>query len=1008
MPIRVFPSTLPGEPIEEHDVYGLTLDDWMATNVPGYLAGGHQPISAIHNGIVVPPDEWGQLHIARHDQLDLRIQPAGSAFSALGSIASKLINAVFGFLMPAAPSLKQNTVAEGQKIELANVKANQPRLGEVIEQHFGEHRRYPSFLQPPRRYFENKRDQWVEMLLCIGMGRYQVPAGQRAVGDTPLISLGPDAISQVYQPGADLSADPSAVWWHSVSEVGGTSTGTAGLELRATFEVAASPEPTSFIFNGFAVDIPAGAGEYPEGWASGMIVRIESPLPYEVVKGGVRDVVRGDMSELQPFPGQVVEIAGDNAGLYVVHSYAPGSPGGAPSAGSPSSVAGSGAPTRLDFGVTPALIYVDLDRRYTVSLTATASDAAVLVAMINASLNATPLVASLAGGVVVLTEQSPYRGLPISLSGDSADVFGSPSYTLGSATTPGGAATPDEITLSFDDLSPVATLDAGRQLMAVGYRGLRYRITAAGAQAITVERLTDAGATDGGWSGFILNETTSGVLELDGSTVEGDWSGPFAACPDGELTDCIEWDVMMPGGLGGIDKKGRLYGIGLSTEIQYRDMSTAGDWTTVRNDYAEATLDQLAFTHREELPGLMRPEVRMRRIGAKSGSTQIQDTVQWYGLKARLQGKTAYDGITTMTLRLRIGGRLAAQSENQVNVIATRVLPVRTGGEWGVETPTRRIAPAFAEIARSIGYTDDEIDFGELDRLDAIWTARGDTFDFVFNETTVRDALNAVLGAGFAELTVSDGQLIPVRDEPRTVLEQGYSPENMVGPLRRQFRHFEMNEPDGVEVEFINRQTWEKDVVRCLLPGDLGLKLEKRRAEGVTDRTRVWRIGMRARLARRYRRWDYSFETELDALNSRYLSYCPLIDDIPGYGKASIMLAIEDVGDATLVRVSEPLEWIDGEDHVVAYRQADGTLAGPFPAAPGPGGFELLTDIPQPWPDLRARQEPPHVYFGTSSRWSFPALIRSINPQGMLSVAVQAENYDERVYQFDDAEAPAE
>ncbi len=61
----------------------------------------------------------------------------------------------------------------------------------------------------------------------------------------------------------------------------------------------------------------------------------------------------------------------------------------------------------------------------------------------------------------------------------------------------------------------------------------------------------------------------------------------------------------------------------------------------------------------------------------------------------------------------------------------------------------------MAQIAKDAGYTDDDIDLDELDRLHTIWTARGDTFDFVFGGTTVRDAINTALRAGMAEMTLA-------------------------------------------------------------------------------------------------------------------------------------------------------------------------------------------------------------------------------------------------------------
>ncbi|MBX5463724.1 MAG: hypothetical protein IRZ28_21885 [Steroidobacteraceae bacterium] len=90
----------------------------------------------------------------------------------------------------------------------------------------------------------------------------------------------------------------------------------------------------------------------------------------------------------------------------------------------------------------------------------------------------------------------------------------------------------------------------------------------------------------------------------------------------------------------------------------------------------------------------------------------------------------------------------------------------------------------------------------------------------------------------------------------------------------------------------------------------------------------------------------------------------------------------------------------------MAYRDEDGKLVGPFAASPGSTPYEVIAPIPLPWPEVTLSQEPPHVYFGTLQRWTYPALITEIRPQGTDEVTVTAVNYDDRIY-ADDDNAPA-
>lgn len=880
--IRVYPSTLPGIPVETYEASG-TVGAWLSGMYPeGYKPGHPQPFILTVDGVVVPPEAWDKTEITENTCLHFKAQ--GGVLEGLGSIISSVVSAVFGFLLPSAPSASQRQTTEGVKLKAADAKANQAKLGDVIPEVAGLFRRYPEYLLPPHRYFVNQREQWLELLLCVGKGKYQIPNSRVRIGETPLINLGPDAEFTIYQPGADLSSDNRAKWWQPVAEVGGSALGSAGLTLTNTSAVAPVPDATVFTFDEFSISIPAGAGSFPDGWAGGFLVRVEQYLDYTITADGL---ITGNLEQLDPFPGMLIEIEGPNAGFYKVDSY--------------------------------------------------------------------------------------------------DDVLG-------------------EMVIVFDDDSPVSGLLSGTRRMAIGYRGLLYRITAAGEFDIEVDRLTDTGATDSAWPGFDLITTSDAVLVLDESNLEGDWSGPFAACPEGEVTDRFEWDVFFPGGLTRIGGKGRLNNLSVTVEVQWRNAATAGAWSSTTKTYTARTLDQIGYTETQLLGSTFRPEVRMRRIGAESTDTQEQDKVQWYGLRSLLNAPVSYEGVTTLALRIRGGDRLAAQSENQISVEATRVLPVRADGEWQVETPTRSIAAFVAYIARSIGYTDEQIDFDELDRLDLIWSGRQDFYDWVCDETTVRDALNEALQAGFSELTIDRGLIRPVRDEPRTVFDQMYSPQNMRSPLSRSFSAISPDEADGVDVQYTDSLTWSKETVQCRLPGDAGVKVQKVTLNGVTNRNKAWRIGMRIRRESRFRRWNYDFNTELDGLVSGYLSYCAVATDVPGYGKSCIVDGAESVAGGVLLTVSEPIEFT-GSD-LVGIRREDGTLDGPYTALPGDSEFEVIAQGMIDPPVILPDREPPHAVIGSTERWSFPVLIQSIRPNGFDSVSLGAVNYAPEVYADDENSAP--
>jgi hypothetical protein len=878
--VRVFGSKLNDEPSEEYSVGGISVRDWLSANVPSYSDMEVHPISVSLNGSLLPADEWALTVFSDRDVVDIVIEPKGTElfFGALFLVAIKT-------LTPKIPKANQ-TAQNGEGINEASIKGNKIKINSPVREIAGRRKVYPDYLLPPRRYFASPREQRVEMLLCVGVGEHDIPADRILIGDTPAISLGADVSYNIYDPGADLSADPAHLWWNDVTEVGSSSNGASGLELTIANALTPSFIAASMQFNAFNINIPTGQGSFPSDWSAGLLIRAIIPYQYEFIDGGAgRDIIRGfNLEMLAPSIGDNIEISGVNGGLYVVNSY-----------------------------------------------------------------------------------------------------------------TPAAGPTPPEMTLNFVGGSPVTALTLGTIATCIGPVGLRYRITVFSEPQLTVERLTSSGSTDTGFPGFTFLSTTAATISLDQSSLQGGYRGPFAVCPSGEKAYSIEWDVFFPGGLVGIGKKnGERYAVPSVHYFEWRDMDLAGAWTVESRGITNASLDAVGYTFRIDLPYPMRAEARMKR--GPSTSDEWQDSIVWYGCRSLISSPSSYDGVTVMSMNARGGDRLSAQSESMVSVEATRKLPVRIDGVWLPPQPTRDIAPFFAYVAKSVGYTDAEIDYAELDRLDAVWKARGDHYDQATNTNgTAKGVINDALGCGFSELTVDRGLLRPARDEPRVAFESMYTPQNMTRGLERDFTAVRPDDYDGVDVEYTDGVSWQVETVECRLPGDAGIRVQKVKAEGCTSRTKAWQIGMRQRRALKYRRWEYNWATELDALNSRYLSYVQVADDVPGYAQSAQMVSYDD----GVIESSEAFDWSDPGPHYLYVRRQDGSSAGPYVATQIDDFHLSISGLDFP-PDTSLDREPPHLLFGIG----YKVLITSISPSGTDSANVEAMAYDDRVYESDNLSPP--
>lgn len=565
-----------------------------------------------------------------------------------------------------------------------------------------------------------------------------------------------------------------------------------------------------------------------------------------------------------------------------------------------------------------------------------------------------------------------------------------------------------ELTLQTLDGDPVvglAPMNVNASILKVASNDGTYRITAVNGEYMTLQKVhSETLEDDPEWAGFAVNTDLHSIdVALHADDLVGSWIGPFVACPPNTKASRLELDFRLSQGLGYLDDDGDFNPISVDVEIQWREFGSGSDWQSVVHRFTGATPDQLAETVEIDLSGMARPEVQVRRLTTTEDSTRRYDLVEWSALKAELPAATSYPDVTTIAFKIRGTNALSSQAENKLGVLAERILPVYENGAWSEPRPTQDIAPFFAHVIKDLGHGDGQIGLEELERLHQIWHARGDTFSAVFDEpSTIFEVLKRVLAAGFAEPTLDYGQIIPVRDEKRSAFDYQYQPDNMLGPLQWDVKMIDDDEPDGVEVEYFSSETWKSETVLCLLPEDLGANPEKVRAFGVTDRTRAWRYGMRRRRTARYRRTAYSFQTEMDGLNSRYLSYDALADDVPGYSQTG---RVESVSGLT-VRVNNPLQWGEGVHHM-ALRRPDGTLSGPYVVTPGDDAYSVLLPSGLDFqPVTDGSMEPPYYMFGEAESWCYPALITDIQPQGTERVSLKAVNYDDRVYADDDGFPP--
>tara|TARA_B110001454_G_scaffold54930_2_gene53743 strand:+ start:32984 stop:35530 length:2547 start_codon:yes stop_codon:yes gene_type:complete len=532
--------------------------------------------------------------------------------------------------------------------------------------------------------------------------------------------------------------------------------------------------------------------------------------------------------------------------------------------------------------------------------------------------------------------------------------------------------------------------------------GIYRAVSESGSGSLVVfEKLNSDFTIDESWTGFGVEDyhfqARYLVLNVDNDV---DLVGPFSAVPFGEVTDKLIFDFRLNNGLARLDSSGGIHEHYVKIEIQWR-LSESDDWQKKVQVYTAATRDQLAYTLEILLPAGSQPDVKIRRLTPSSDDILIKDTIEWVALRSSLKSATSYPGITTIAFEITGTDELANAAENKISILPTReLLKFNSSGEMTSFGPTRSISSALYAVADELGY---EIDMDELWRLHQVWESRGDYFDALYdNPSTAWKVFQQILAVGFAEPTLDFGKIIPVRDEQRTSLCNQYQPDNILpGTWKMSGSFFDESDNDGIEVEYLSVETRKPETVMCLLPNDAGENVEKVRAFGITDKTQAYRYGMRKRATQKHRRIKHAFSTEMDALNSRYMSYDALGIDMPGYSQTG---HIESISGRTL-NLNQDLEWGDSsQPHYMGVRKLNGKVSGPYLCSPSDTASSVVIDRDLDFvPLFDGDHEPPYFLFGVADQWCLPILVTDIKPSGTDKVNVTAFEYSDKVYLYDDA-----
>ena len=496
---------------------------------------------------------------------------------------------------------------------------------------------------------------------------------------------------------------------------------------------------------------------------------------------------------------------------------------------------------------------------------------------------------------------------------------------------------------------------------------------------------------------FTFTHSASGTDTAQACNIDT-FLGPFVASAAGSTINYLAFDFVLPRGLYYYETDGSLSTRTVTAEMWARAIDDSGTptgaWANISGLGFSLTAATTTPQRQSMKHGVVtaRYEIMVRRTDVKDTSTSAGHELLWASARAYLPGSQNYGDVTMLALRMRASNSLSQAASRKINAIVNRKLPIWNGTAWSAPTVTRSIAWALADIARaSYGgkRADARIDLDGLLALDAVWAARGDRFDGIFDAAmTVWEAQQSVAKAGRAIPLEQGGVLRYVRDSAATLPVAMFTTRNIVrGSMKLDYTLPSDETADAIDVEYFDAGVWQPRTVRAALPGSAEANVAKLKLFGVTGRDQAWREGMYMAAANRYRRRHVSFSTEMEGFIVSLGDLIALQHDVPSWGQGGEVTAYDGL---YAVTTSEPLDWSAGGAHVIAFRKRDGSVDGPYAATAGATARDVVIASPSAAIYTGGAAERTHYAFGPTDAQYIEARVVSVRPRSDSQVEIAA------------------
>jgi len=486
------------------------------------------------------------------------------------------------------------------------------------------------------------------------------------------------------------------------------------------------------------------------------------------------------------------------------------------------------------------------------------------------------------------------------------------------------------------------------------------------------------------------------------------YTGEFVVNAAGTSANYIGFDFLTPRGLFYASSSGSLRNATITWVIEACRIDDNGDpiggWVQMESitlTRATATPQRVSYKY-AVTPG--RYKGRVKRTNVQETGTQWAHEIVWAGFRAYLADTRDYGNVTLIGMRMKATSQLSGTSARKVRLIATRRLPIWTGLAWTAEQPTSDIAPALAYMCKSVGLPDSRIDLDGLYALDAVWKARGDTFNGRYDNTVSWwEAITKAARAGRAKPFQQGGIMRVARDQAESLPVCLFTMRDITpGSFSQKFLLPTSDTTDSVEVTYFDSTVWRNREVLIGLPESLQEKPAKTELFGVTNRPQASREAAYDAACNRYRRRIISIGTEKLGFIPSFMDLVAVQHDAPAWGQGG---EVVDWDAATkTATLSEPLTWhtTPGTSHYISFTRKNGSPQGPYLCTPGADAYRVILDTaPAVPPYTGVDYERSRFAFGWGETIYQRARVLSASPRSRKEVALELVNEDPNVHLAD-------